>query len=130
VPVVLDASAYLAYILDEPGAERVEEIMANDEAIFTTTVNAVEVLTKMMDITTPPGTWPDLPGVVNMEPFRGEDVWYTAGLRLFTRPLGLSLADRVCLALGYRLHLPVLTADRAWADLDPVQTNVEVQLIR
>jgi hypothetical protein len=29
--------------------------------------------------------------------------------------LGLSLADRACLALAQRLELPVVTTDRAWA---------------
>lgn len=39
-------------------------------------------------------------------------------LRATTRQLGLSLADRVGLALGLRLGVPVVTADRAWAGLD------------
>jgi len=39
----------------------------------------------------------------------------------------LSLGDRACLALGERLGLPVVTADRAWADLD---LDVAVSLIR
>lgn len=30
----------------------------------------------------------------------------------------LSLGDRVCLALGMRLGLPVATSDVAWGDLD------------
>lgn len=50
-----------------------------------------------------------------------------ANLRLATRPLGLSLGDRFCLALGLERNLPVITADRAWAGLD---LGVEIQLIR
>jgi ribonuclease VapC len=51
-----------------------------------------------------------------------------AGLmRRATRAQGLSLGDRACLALAERLALPVLTADRVWADLD---LGIEVVLIR
>ncbi len=48
-------------------------------------------------------------------------------LHAITSPIGLSLGDRVCLALAERERLPVLTADRAWATLD---IGVEIRLIR
>jgi len=39
-------------------------------------------------------------------------------LRQATRQLGLSLGDRACLAAAQTLgNLPVLTADRIWAEL-------------
>jgi ribonuclease VapC len=44
-----------------------------------------------------------------------------------TKALGLSLADRACLALAAREKLPALTADRAWQS---VKVGVQVQLIR
>jgi PIN domain nuclease of toxin-antitoxin system len=50
-----------------------------------------------------------------------------ARLRPITKPQGLSLADRTCLALAGRLGVPALTADRAWAD---AQVAAEVKLIR
>jgi len=53
---------------------------------------------------------------------------YRAGmLRPLTRHLGLSLGDRTCLALGEFLRLPVMTADRAWGELD---MEIEVQIVR
>lgn len=42
-----------------------------------------------------------------------------------TKHIGLSLADRSCLALALDQSLPVLTADRAWADLD-LELKVEI----
>lgn len=51
----------------------------------------------------------------------------TASLRAVTRPHGLSLADRVCLATGLTLGLPVLTADRAWGKL---ALGVPIEVIR
>jgi PIN domain nuclease of toxin-antitoxin system len=50
-----------------------------------------------------------------------------ADLRRPTSHLGLSLADRACLALALRLGLPIVTADRAWAELE---LAVQVQTIR
>jgi PIN domain nuclease of toxin-antitoxin system len=48
-------------------------------------------------------------------------------LRASTRPFGLSLGDRACLALARHLGLPVVTADQKWKDLD---VDVEVLVIR
>ncbi len=60
-------------------------------------------------------------------PFDQELASIAAGLESLTRPFGLSLGDRACLALGIRLSLPILTADQAWAKLD---VGVKVELIR
>jgi PIN domain nuclease of toxin-antitoxin system len=46
-----------------------------------------------------------------------------------TRPLGLSLGDRACLALARRERLPALTADRIWLQAGTL-IGVEVRLIR
>ena len=40
---------------------------------------------------------------------------------------GLSLGDRACLALGKRLNLPVLTADKVWTSLS---LGITINLIR
>ena len=54
------------------------------------------------------------------------DAEMVAALWERTRDLGLSLADRACLALAERLHLPAVTADREWQSVG----GVTVQLIR
>jgi ribonuclease VapC len=62
---------------------------------------------------------------ISVVPFDASDAQLAA--ELWPRARSLSLADRACLALGMRLNAPVLTADRAWADLD---IGVNVRLIR
>ena len=46
-----------------------------------------------------------------------------------TKPLGLSLGDRYCIALGKVLNIPIYTADRAWKQLEE-NLNVTIELIR
>jgi PIN domain nuclease of toxin-antitoxin system len=62
-----------------------------------------------------------------LEPLPDADCIEIARLRPLTKAHGLSLADRACLALAKRLKIPVLTADRDWADLE---LGITVQLIR
>lgn len=64
---------------------------------------------------------------VLVEPFLAGDALAAASMFRRTRPLGLSLADRACLALGLRLGLPVLATDAALAEAD---VGVDVVLIR
>jgi len=60
-------------------------------------------------------------------PFDERDAQVVGALRPRTRELGLSLADRACLALGLRLGRPVLATDKALADAD---VGVDVILVR
>ena len=48
-------------------------------------------------------------------------------LRALIKSAGLSLGDRACLALGKRLNLPVLTADKIWTSLS---IGIAITLIR
>ncbi len=65
--------------------------------------------------------------LIALEPFLPEDSLEAARLRPITRPLGLSLGDRACLALARRLRLPVLTADQIWAQL---RLDLDIRLVR
>jgi ribonuclease VapC len=114
--VVLDASALLATINGEPGAENVAAALAG--AVMST-VNLTEVVTKMIDIGIPEDdAWREaidlVPRVVDFGP---ELCRRAAQLRSSTRALGLSLGDRACLALAQHLGLPTVTADQAWRGL-------------
>ena len=64
---------------------------------------------------------------VEVVSFSAAGAEWAASLVPLTSPLGLSLADRACLALAIARDLPVLMADRAWAALD---IGVPMHLIR
>jgi PIN domain nuclease of toxin-antitoxin system len=64
---------------------------------------------------------------MTVEPFSTADAEIAASLYQPSAQLGLSLADRACLALGKRLDVRVMTADRVWAQLS---IGVEIVLIR
>lgn len=129
---VLDSSALLAYLWDEPGTDTVELALQNDAAI--SAVNWTEVLSKLADAGNDPDTAAArmlnqgaVAELLLIWAFDADLALDAARLRAQTRPFGLSLGDRACLALGSLLNVPVLTADSAWAKL---KTNVAVQTIR
>jgi PIN domain nuclease of toxin-antitoxin system len=129
---VLDASALLAYLRDEQGADMVADAIAAGAAI--STVNLAEVLSRTADRGGDPARimrqMTDrglLDGAIATEPFTAADAVEVARLRPSTRAQGLSLGDRACLALARRLHRPALTADTAWSGLD---LGVELHQIR
>ena len=124
--VVLDASALLAYLQDEPGAERVRAALAN--AVIST-VNWAEVVGKARDegVDTR-GLREDLASLgLAFEPLSAVQAEIAGQLKERTRRCGLSLGDRACLALGSDRGEPVYTADGVWKQLD---LGVEVETIR
>jgi ribonuclease VapC len=132
VSSVLDASALLAYLRDEPGAKLVADAIAAGATI--STVNLAEVLSRvaarggdparLLQEATERGL---LDGAISVEPFTADDALEVARLRPSTSERGLSLGDRACVALAGRLDLPALTADSAWSRID---LPIEVQQIR
>ena len=126
---VLDASALLAYLNGEPGSEVVEKALAEGAVIGM--VNWAEVLSKTVEIGIDPETLASelerrgiLGNTLEVLPLISQDSLEIARLRLLTKPLGLSLGDRACLALGKRLGIAVLTADRVWARVPGISITV------
>lgn len=122
--LVLDASAVLVYLQREPGYEKVRTALAQGAAV--STVNMAEVYAKVVDRNLPlieiAGRLEGLG--ISVVPFTDQDARESALLYPRTSRLGLSLGDRACLALGMRLGLPILTADRAWKGLPGVQLEM------
>lgn len=114
--VVLDASALLASAFGEPGADLVRREIAG---ALISAANWSEFVQKVMQtgIATQ-GMRAELEGAgLRIVPVTVQQAEMAAELWTMTRPLGLSLADRLCLALALTQPSRVLTADRVWTQL-------------
>jgi PIN domain nuclease of toxin-antitoxin system len=123
--VVLDASALLALLNEEPGGDVVEEAVTSGATI--SAVNLAEVVTKLVEIGASQAEISDVldPLSLRVIPFDESLAYATGALRTVSRRFGLSLGDRACLALGLSLKATVLTSDRAWEKLGlPLQLRV------
>lgn len=110
---VIDASALLAFLQGEPGADLVETRLA--EGAVCGAANWSEVAQKVLGA----GRDWDLARALllsydlDVEPVTIDDA-ETAARRWQPRE-GLSLADRLCLALAARMDVEAWTADAAWS---------------
>ncbi len=124
----LDASAILAVVFDEPGAPLAQAAIESG-ATAISAVNMSEVIARMLLRGMPAEeirlTLEDLS--LDVHPFDAAAAYSAAALAPVTRVIGLSFGDRACLALAASLHVPAITADRAWAR---APLGVEVILIR
>jgi len=127
-PIVLDASAVLALLFEEPGAEIAR---AHLRAGVIGAANLAEVLSKLSDHGLPAPEAARAVAILGLEvaPMTEAQAQRSAGMRPATRAAGLSLGDRACLALAAELGAPALTADRGWAGIAKV-VGVRVQVIR
>jgi ribonuclease VapC len=124
--IALDASAVLALLFGESGAERVAGLIGES---CLSTVNLAEVIGRFVRDGHDPQQVleriSDSP--IELVPFLAEDAALAAALIPATRALGLSQGDRACLALGLARRIPVCTADRAWL---AVELDIDVQVVR
>lgn len=125
--VVLDASALLALLLNEPGAEQLTPELLTDAV--SSTVNLAEVQSKLVsEGGIPDEAWEDAVSPIREAiSFTTQQARIAGSLVAQTRALGLSLGDRACLALGLALKAPVYTADKSWKKLN---VGVRIHVIR
>jgi PIN domain nuclease of toxin-antitoxin system len=123
---VLDSSALLAVLLGERGSDLIIQIL---EGSLLSTVNLAEVHTRMVSLgASASHAWSR---ILNFQceicPLTESHARIAAELVTKTRPFGLSLGDRACLALAIERSAIVYTTDRAWKNLD---LGIEVEVIR
>lgn len=121
---VLDASALLAFLQDEPGGGAVERAL---EQSCISAVNWSEVIQKSVAAgVDTEGMRQDLEAIgLVVHDFTSAHAESAGRLWAQTRRFGLSLGDRACMSLGIALKLPVLTTDRNWKKPKlPLRVNV------
>lgn len=114
--IVLDASALVALVLKEPGADAVEAAVSN--AVMSS-ANYAEALTRLGrfggdidDLVKSIDVW----GVAFIDVTPAQAIT-AAKLYVKTKVAGLSLGDRLCLALALERDEPAMTAERSWPGL-------------
>jgi len=125
--IVLDASVILALVHREPGHEKLT--LALLDGAICSAVNVAEVQAKLVSRGwASDEAWEDATSAIDeVVPFDALQAKTCGDLITATRPLGLSLGDRACLALGITHKVPICTTERSWKKL---RLAVPIQVIR
>lgn len=123
---VLDASALICALRNEPGADRVRAALPT---ACISAVNLSETYAKMAEYGKRLEDTAFLIGRLGLHvvPFGTDHARIAAALHEPTRAAGLSLGDRACLALALTLGAPAITADKRWK---PCNLGVRIIQIR
>ena len=125
---VVDASAAFAMLNDEPGAEQVRQVLS---VSVMASVNFGEVVSIFARAGIDMSAIETSLRILDMEIVPVDrQLAFDAGLLLpLCQKAGLSLGDRICLALARQRGVPAMTADRAWLRV-AADVGVAVELIR
>lgn len=125
--VILDASVLLAVLNHEPGSEKITPELLSRAVC--STVNVAEAQSKLVKSGVPADeAWRATMGLVHHAvSFSADQAKLAGSLISKTGSLGLSLADRCCLALAILSDRPVYTTDRSWKSL---KIGAKIQVIR
>ena len=123
---VLDSSAVLAVIFNEPGGEKIVDLLQGG---LLSTVSLAEIHTRLLLDGRPADfAWNRILSMgFEVCFFDDEQARLAAEMIGKTRPFGLSLGDRACLALAIQRKAKVYTTDRVWKNF---ALGIDVELIR
>lgn len=123
---VLDSSVILAILFNEPGGERVIDVL---QGALLSTVNLAEVHTRLLLAGSSSAlAWDRLLSMgCDICFFDGTQARLAGELIGTTRTFGLSLGDRACLALAIERRARAYTTNPAWKNL---HLGIEVEVIR
>lgn len=126
IEVVLDASAVLAFLNQEAGADAVAGYLG---AAAISAVNLAEVISRLSDRGLDPEQCHEVVSKLGLRvvAFDEASAFAAGGLRASARDAGLSLGDRACLGLARASRCAAVTADRTWMRLN---LGIDVRLIR
>jgi len=115
--IVFDASAILALLRDEPGADVVAQYIGDG---LISAVNFQEVIKGLLRREVPIDAALAMMDALHLDvrPHGRDDAIAAAKLYPATKEFGSGLGDRTCMALAIAEGLPVLTADREWAKIE------------
>lgn len=123
---ILDCSAILALLDEEPGADRIRPVLFHSIISTVTLAEAFSIFSLR-----PPDQVAALNellfAIEEVVPFTADQAEIAGALRKPTKPLGLSLGDRACIALAISLGVEIYTADRVWRHVD---VGLPIHLIR
>ncbi len=123
--VLLDASAVLAFLQGERGAQVIRPLLGEALVLSVNWSEVLQKVTHRSDRSAGEVAAMLVAVGVEVEPLWRGDAERAA--ELWTAWPHLSLADRCCLAAAERLDVTVYTADGEWASLE---SSVQVELIR
>jgi ribonuclease VapC len=130
-PLIADTSAIIAYLNFEPGEDVVRKALP---CIRLTMVNLAEIVAVVSRHRVSQSWIEERIFAVFPEilPFDRETAYLCGALEAVTRPKGLSLGDRACIAAGILHGWPLLTAESRWTEIDWKANGYDpvIQLIR
>ena len=115
--IVFDASAILALLRDEPGADVVAQYIGDG---LISAVNFQEVIKGLLRREVPIDAALAMLDALHLDvrPHGQGEAIAAATLYMATKQFGSGLGDRTCMALAIAEGLAVLTADQEWANID------------
>ena len=115
---VFDTSAILSIYHQEPGRKKVLQLIERHQPIISS-INLAELYSKLSEVgLTEDEITESFDGLdIEIVDFSKKHAATTGSLRVRTKELGLSLADRGCLAVAINEKAIAITADRSWGDL-------------